>query len=75
VFPRYAHVLPRLLQDVQADNIIITYKTCGYATTVWLNSAVSCGCPLTGTIGRGCDPTGATGRDIAHAIEDIISYS
>jgi hypothetical protein len=75
VLPRYAHALPRLLQDVHADNIIITYKTYGHATTVWLNSAVSCGYPLTGTIGRGCDPIGVTGRDITHAIEDIISYS
>jgi hypothetical protein len=29
VFPRHAHALPRRMQDVWADDVIMTYKTCG----------------------------------------------
>jgi hypothetical protein len=29
VFSRHAHMLPRHLQDVWADNVIMTYKPCG----------------------------------------------
>jgi ribosomal protein S27E len=60
---RYAHMLPRRLQDVRTDDIIITCKTCGHAATVWLNSATPHSCPLTGTVSRGCDPIG---RDVSH---------
>jgi hypothetical protein len=31
VFPRHTHVLPRRMQDVQVDDVIMTYKTCGHA--------------------------------------------
>jgi hypothetical protein len=63
------------LQDMRTRGIIITYKTCGHATTVRLNSAAPCDCPLTGTDGRGCDPTGATGWGALQAAKDIICYS
>jgi hypothetical protein len=63
------------LEDMQTCNVIITCKTYGHAAIVWLNTVAPHGCPLTGTIGRGCDPTGAMGYGALHAAEDIICYS
>jgi hypothetical protein len=38
---RYAYALPRCLQDVRADNVIITYKTCRQVAIVLHYSAAS----------------------------------
>jgi hypothetical protein len=58
MFPRHAHVLPRLLQDVRVGGIIKACKTCGQAATVPCYSVAPCGWPLSGTVGRDYDPTG-----------------
>jgi hypothetical protein len=67
-------VLPRCLQDVCTYNVIITCKTCEHAATMRLNSTALCAYPLTSTVGRGCDPTGATGQGALRAPQVIICY-
>jgi hypothetical protein len=54
---------------------MITYKTCGHAATVRLNGVALCDCTVIGIVGRGCDPTGATGRGAPRAAQNIICYS
>jgi hypothetical protein len=53
---RYAHALPRCLQDVREDIIIITCKTCRHVAKMPLYGAVSRYQSLVGVIGRSYDP-------------------
>jgi hypothetical protein len=71
VFPRYACMLPKHLQDVRADGVIMTYKPCKHArqhhaivhhhitdrSQVGCYSAAPRDWPLAGVIARGYDPT------------------
>jgi hypothetical protein len=50
-------VLPRRLQDVRADDVTITYKTCIPTATVPRYSAAPRDRPLAGAVGRSYNPT------------------
>jgi hypothetical protein len=72
VFPRHARALPRRMQDVWANGVIMTCKPCGQAlqhhaivhrgatdrSQVWRYSTTPCNKLLVGTVGRGYDPIG-----------------
>jgi hypothetical protein len=56
----HARALPRHLQDVRADDVIMTYKTCGHVVLRY--SAA----PLAGMIGRRYDLT-----DRYHTVDHV----
>jgi hypothetical protein len=72
VFARHARMLLRCLQDMRADDDIMTYKPCGQAlqqgatvhhhtadrSHAWRYSTMLHGRPFADTVGRGYDPIG-----------------